>query len=39
VTVDGSATYARMIGVEDLSQNAVYKAFTREGIPTPGGQH
>ena len=27
----------RMIGVEGLSQNAVYNAFTREGIPTPGG--
>jgi site-specific DNA recombinase len=27
----------RMVGVEGLSQNAVYNTFTREGIPTPGG--
>jgi len=26
-----------MVGVEGFSQNAVYNAFTREGIPTPGG--
>jgi site-specific DNA recombinase len=26
-----------MVGVEGLSQHAVYNAFTREGIPTPGG--
>src|SRR5215218_6556613 len=27
----------RMIGVEGLSQNAVYNSLEREGIPTPGG--
>jgi site-specific DNA recombinase len=26
-----------MVGVEGLSQNAVYNTFTREEIPTPGG--
>jgi hypothetical protein len=26
-----------MVGAEGMSLNAVYNAFTREGIPTPGG--
>jgi site-specific DNA recombinase len=27
----------RMVGVEGFSMNAIYNAFEREGIPTPGG--